>query len=129
MAAGKLRTSQTQLLRTQKHRNFVVDKTVATPGNSAYYLATMQEIDDEDRKAILGEVLFDELKIIREYLEYLVPVKPKVDDMDERLKSVEADMKLVKMTLRQHSKQLNQQQASIDRLEKTSTCMYRIIDG
>lgn len=74
---------------------------------------TMQSLDDDERKSVLGEVLFDELKAIREYVQEIPNVKhrlssleTKVDKIDDRLIVIEAifrehdtDLKAIKRKL------------------------------
>jgi 2-phospho-L-lactate guanylyltransferase (CobY/MobA/RfbA family) len=57
----------------------------------------MHDMDDETRKAVLGEALMDELKAIREYVQdvpvikrELHQVKVTVDEMNSKLTVVEA---------------------------------------
>ncbi len=49
----------------------------------------MQSLSDDERKGILGEVLFDELKAIREYVSEIPAIKRKLNEVDERLIEVE----------------------------------------
>ena len=50
---------------------------------------TMQSLDDAERRQILGEVLFDEFRVIREYLQDIPVIKKKIYTIDERLIEVE----------------------------------------
>lgn len=77
----------------------------------------MQDLSDDDRKTVLGEVLMDELKVIREYLEDIPVIKQKVTSIDERLSVVESDMKVVKAVLTDHSQQLQDHETRITRIE------------
>lgn len=49
----------------------------------------MQSLSDDERKGVLGEVLFDELKAIREYVQDIPLIKQKLQEVDERLIRVE----------------------------------------
>jgi hypothetical protein len=49
----------------------------------------MQSLNDAERREVLGEVLFDELKVIREYLQDIPLIKKKLGDVDRRLINVE----------------------------------------
>ena len=60
----------------------------------------MQGLDDDEKREVLGEVLADELRSIREYVEDVPKVKEevhqvhaKVDDIDDRLRVIEAVVK------------------------------------
>ena len=77
----------------------------------------MQHLDDDDRKAVLGEVLIDELKIIREYLEYLLPIKPKVDKLERDVEQLKVDTAAIKAVLTDHSGQLRSHEIRITDLE------------
>lgn len=72
----------------------------------------MQSLNDDERKDVLGEVLADELKAIREYVEDVPKVKEevhqvhaKVDDIDDRLKVIEAVVKHQETDIRKLKKQ------------------------
>jgi hypothetical protein len=49
----------------------------------------MQSLDDEERKEVLGEVMFDEFRVIREYVQDIPLIKKKLHEVDERLIKVE----------------------------------------
>jgi hypothetical protein len=63
----------------------------------------MQQIDEQTLRSILGEVIADELKVIHEYLESLLPLPDQVRQLDDRLKNVEADIKVIKAVITDHS--------------------------
>ena len=63
----------------------------------------MHDMDDATRREILGEALMDELKVIREYLEGIIPLVGLIPDMRKDIDELKHDMKLVKMTIREHS--------------------------
>lgn len=69
-------------------------------------MLTMHDMDDEARKQVLGEVLMDELKTIREYVEDVPGIKRKLDEVDERLISVESDVTVIKAAVRDISGRL-----------------------
>lgn len=59
-------------------------------------MCVMQSLNDDERKAVLGEVLADELKTISEYVkdvpamqQELHQVHAAVDDISDRLKVIE----------------------------------------
>lgn len=61
----------------------------------------MQSLGDDERKEILGEVLFDELKAIREYVEEIPAIKQQLSEVDERLIEVERIVKIHEIDVRQ----------------------------
>ena len=65
----------------------------------------MHNLDDEDRKAVLGEVLMDELKVILEYLEDVPIIKQKVTRLESDVGELKADMKVVKAAITDQSRQ------------------------
>lgn len=87
-------------------------------------MATMHGMDDDTRKEVLGEVVMDELKVIREYLEYLMPVRQRVEDIDKRLVAIESDVKIIKLTVTDHSKQLYRHEQRLNRLELNDSSYY-----
>lgn len=81
----------------------------------------MHDMSDEDRKTALGEVLMDELKVIREYLEAVlkdVPViKQKVIKLEEDMIEVKSDIKIIKAAVTDQSRQVNDHEVRITHLE------------
>jgi len=69
-------------------------------------------------------VVMDELKVIREYLEYLMPVRQRVEDIDKRLVAIESDVKIIKLTVTDHSKQLYRHEQRLNRLELNDSSYY-----
>lgn len=63
----------------------------------------MQDLSDEDRREVLGEVLMDELKVIREYLEDLAPVKQDVAVLKQDMAEVKSDIKVIKAVVIDHN--------------------------
>lgn len=61
----------------------------------------MQSLGDEERKSVLGEVLFDELKAIREYVQEIPAIKQKLSEVDARLIEVERIAKIHEVDIRQ----------------------------
>lgn len=77
-------------------------------------ISTMQSLSDDERKGVLGEVLFDELKAIREYVQDIPLIKQKLQEVDERLINVEDRLLVVQAVVKSHVteiKQLRQQLA------------------
>jgi len=82
----------------------------------------MIELSDKDRREVLGEVLLDELKIIREYLETVskdTPViKQKIIDLEDDMFEVKNDLKAIKAVIKDHSRELQNHERRITRLER-----------
>ncbi len=78
----------------------------------------MQSLDDDERKKVLGEVLADELKVIREYVQDLPEIKRDVETLKEDVAELKADMKTVKAAVTDQSKQLNQQDTFLKTLKR-----------
>jgi len=93
-------------------------KGIALRGNVAYTAATMQELDDDGRKDILGEALMDELKVIREYLADIPIIKQTLAKVEARLEQLEADMVVIKAIAKEHSVQLDNHEVRIRKLER-----------
>lgn len=62
----------------------------------------MHDMDDEARKEALGEVLMDELKVIREYLEHITPLVQLIPEMREDIAALKADMHVMKLLYKDH---------------------------
>jgi hypothetical protein len=77
----------------------------------------MQELSDDDRKVILGEVLMGELAAIREYVQDVPVIKQKIESIDGRLSVVEQDVKIIKTAVTDISVQLHDHERRINRLE------------
>ncbi|MET0779635.1 MAG: hypothetical protein ABWY71_02255 [Candidatus Saccharimonadales bacterium] len=77
----------------------------------------MNDVDDETVRGVFGEALMDELKVIREYLEYLMPIKQKVDMIELRLDYIETDIRAIKAIAREHSIQLDGHEIRLTSLE------------
>lgn len=79
----------------------------------------MQDLSDEERKAILGEVLMDEIKAIREYLEYLTPVRKDVEKLKEDVAELRIDRDWIKRMLAKHDAKLEDHDERLKHLEAT----------
>lgn len=74
----------------------------------------MQSLSDDERRGVLGEVLLDELKAIREYVQDIPVIKQKLREIDSRLINVEDRLIVVEAVVKSHVteiKQLRQQLA------------------
>jgi septal ring factor EnvC (AmiA/AmiB activator) len=81
----------------------------------------MQELSDDDRKAILGEVLMGELAAIREYVADIPAIKQDLAQLKGDVKELKDDMKIVKAAVTEHSVQLHDHERRIIRLEAKPT--------
>lgn len=77
----------------------------------------MQSLNNEERKQVLGEVLSDELKVIREYVQDVPIVKHKVDKLEKDMTEIKSDMKIVKVAITDMSRQLIDHERRITSLE------------
>lgn len=72
----------------------------------------MQDLSDGDRKGILGEVLMDELKAIREGIADL-PTRREFNEVKENVEHLTSDMTVVKVILRDHERDIKRLKAKI----------------
>ena len=72
----------------------------------------MQSLDDEERRQVLGEVLADELKVIREYVQDIPEIKKDVHSLKEDVEILKSDMKIVKTAISNHASRLTQLEAA-----------------
>jgi len=56
---------------------------------------TMQSLSDEQRKEILGEALFNELRAIRGYVQQLPEIKKGLEEIIKVMKEIRSDMKVL----------------------------------
>jgi len=77
---------------------------------------TMQSISDDERKEVLGEVLMDELKAIREGIADL-PTRRESNEVKEVVKDLKSDMKVVKAAVTDLSSQVKDHDRRITHLE------------
>ena len=63
----------------------------------------MQSLTDKERKEVLGEVLADELKVIREYVQDVPIIKDGVARLENDMEIVKTDIKAIKAVVRHHS--------------------------
>lgn len=67
---------------------------------------TMQSLNDNERKQVLGEVLLDEFRVMREYLQEIPIIKTKIYEIDERLIEVERIVRIHEVDIRHIRKQI-----------------------
>lgn len=77
----------------------------------------MQSLSDDERKAVLGEVLADELKAIKEYVKDVPVLKQDTQVIKNDVTELKSDMKIVKAAVTDLSKQVNDHEHRITRLE------------
>lgn len=63
-------------------------------------------MDDKMRKEVLSEVLMDELKAIREFVEDIPVIKQKVTKIEVDMGEVKTDLKAVKAVLKNHEQRI-----------------------
>ncbi|HEV7453873.1 MAG TPA: hypothetical protein VGO07_01295 [Candidatus Saccharimonadales bacterium] len=59
-------------------------------------------MDNQTRREILGEALMDELMVIREYLEYLLPLKQRVDAIESNIIDIKSELSMMRMMHWEH---------------------------
>ena len=62
----------------------------------------MHDMSDEDRKAVFGEAILDELKAIREYLTDIPVMNKKIDVLDEKVDALQQNDNVTEVVLREH---------------------------
>jgi len=77
----------------------------------------MQSLNDEERREILGDVLADELKVIREYVQDVPELKQGINDLKQDVDGLKSDMKIVKAAVVGQSRQLKDHEQMVSRLE------------
>jgi len=75
----------------------------------------MQDLSDDERKQVLGEVLMDEFKAIREGIDNL-PTRTEFQALDNRVARVESDVKVIKAAVTDQSKQIQVHEIELKRL-------------
>ena len=77
----------------------------------------MQSLDDEERKAALGEVLADELKAIKEYVSAIPEMKSNIRNLKQDVRILKSDMRVVKVVIKDISRQQKLDSRRITNLE------------
>lgn len=73
----------------------------------------MQNLSDGERREVLGEVLFDELKVINEYVKDLPKIEKKVSKMEKTLEHVVSRLNVIEQVVREHEVELRQLKARL----------------
>ncbi|MBI4034607.1 hypothetical protein HY380_01775 [Candidatus Saccharibacteria bacterium] len=66
----------------------------------------MQTLTDKERKEVLGEVLADKLKAIREYVQDVPVIKDAVARLENDMGIVKTDIKAIKVVVQTHSQEI-----------------------
>lgn len=66
----------------------------------------MIDLTDKERREVLGEVMMDELRIIREYVSDIPVMKKDIATLKEDVSELKSDMKTVKTVLRDHERDI-----------------------
>lgn len=77
----------------------------------------MQSLSDDDRKAVVGEVLADELKAIHELVKDVPEIKKDVKELKADVAEPKGDVKIIKAVVTEHSKQFNDLDRQVTILE------------
>ena len=64
-------------------------------------ISTMQSLNEEEQRQVLGEVLSDQLNAILEYVQEIPGIKRKLTQVDERLIEVERMVRVHEVDIRQ----------------------------
>ena len=77
----------------------------------------MQSLSDGEAKGVLGEVLSDQLAAILEYVKDIPHIKRRVDTLEEDMREVKSDIKVIKAALTDTNRDLKSHDKRITRLE------------
>lgn len=74
-------------------------------------------MDDSSRKQVLGELLFDELRAIRELVSDVPTISRKVDKLEEDMSIVKTDIATINLVIKHQSITLNRHDLEIKELQ------------
>jgi chromosome segregation ATPase len=77
-------------------------------------------LNDDEKKLVRGEVLFDELQVIHEYVQDIPQIKADIIDLKQDVAELKTGMKSVKLTLASHGRQFKQFSRRVAKLETTA---------
>jgi len=80
----------------------------------------MQGMNDDERRQVLGEVLMDELKAIREYVQDIPAIKQDVQQLKTDVDEIRPDVKVIKAAVTDQSRQLARHDARLGNLERAA---------
>ena len=73
-----------------------------TQAETSDIILNMQSLNDDERKEVLGEVLADELKAIREYVEDIPEIKQKVHKIDATVNEINGRLATIESVVKDH---------------------------
>jgi len=79
----------------------------------------MQDLSDDERKLVLGEVLMDELRAIREAISDL-PTRTEFKELKENTGELKSDMKVVKAAVTDQGSHVADHERRISSLESAA---------
>jgi hypothetical protein len=65
-------------------------------------MGSMQSLNDEERREVLGEVLMDELNAIHEYVKEIPGIKNRLDTLEEKMDKMGGRLNLDETILKAH---------------------------
>jgi hypothetical protein len=75
-------------------------------GKGDYNQRAMHDIDDTTRKEVLGEVIMDELKAIREYVEDVPKIKAQAHQTNTTVNEINDRLVVIESVLRDHEAEI-----------------------
>ena len=89
-------------------------------------VCTMQSLSDNERKEVFGEVLLDELKAIREYVQEIPDMKHRLGNLETKVDKIDSRLIVVEAIVREHETELKSLQ-SIETTIKGHTVDLQVI--
>ena len=68
----------------------------------------MQDLSDDERREVLGEVLHDELKVIGEYVKDVPKIQDEVHQLHTKVDGISNKLKVFKHIFKEHEEELRQ---------------------
>jgi len=69
-------------------------------------MKSMQSLNDDERKEVLGEVLADELKVIREYVQDVPAVKQELHQVKATVEDISDRLTVIEYVVKDHESEL-----------------------
>jgi peptidoglycan hydrolase CwlO-like protein len=66
----------------------------------------MQDLSDDERRQVLGEVLHDELKVINEYVKDVPKIQEEVHQVHSKVDDMNDQLKVFKHVLKEHEEDI-----------------------
>lgn len=79
----------------------------------------MQDLTDDDRRQVLGEILMDELKALREGISML-PTRQEFKKLEEKFDKMSDDIDTIKSVAKNHSSKLQNHEQRLVTLEQSA---------